>query len=157
MANLIRWYPVPDTRERQDEFELLLNDNFGAPTLLEIPLNWGPALDILESEDNFMVRADIPNVEPQTFDISLNNNVLTIRGQTKTEKTKNGTQYHMRERHFGHFSRTVTLPATVDPDVVEAYYEQGTLNIVVAKVTKSKPHPIPVRFNTPEREVIGGS
>ena len=62
----------------------------------------------------------------------------------------------MRERHFGHFSRTVTLPATVDPDVVEAYYEQGTLNIVVAKVTKSKPHPIPVRFNTPGREVIGG-
>jgi HSP20 family protein len=156
MTNLVRWCSVPDTTNRPDEFELLFDDTFSAPTLLEIPLNWRPALDLLESEDSFVIRADMPNVEPEALEISLDNNVLTICGETKGEEAKSGEQYRLRERHFGRFSRSVTLPASVNPKAVEACYEQGTLNILIAKVSKSKPRHIPVRFNTPRPEIIKG-
>jgi HSP20 family protein len=156
MTNLIRWNPVRDMMNLRNEFDRFFNDAFGTPTLWERPNNWGLALDVSENEENYIVKADIPNVEPDDLDISLNDNTLTIRGETKSEETKNGEQYHLQERHYGHFGRSITLPATVDPKAVEANYEQGTLRMVIPKAEESKTRRIPVQVGSNGKQTIKG-
>ena len=104
-----------------------------------------PTLDVEETEDKIIVRAEVPGVDAKDIDIQLRNNVLTIRGEKKEESEKKGKEFHRRERRYGAFYREVSLPAGVDPSQVQATCRDGVLTITMAKTEGEKPKRIEVK------------
>jgi len=92
-----------------------------------------PALDISETDTTITVKADLPGMDEQDLDVSLAGNTLTIRGEKKQEREETGRTYHTVERSYGSFSRSIRLPAAVQPDQVTADYKKGVLEIVLPK------------------------
>jgi HSP20 family protein len=135
------WDPFRTVRE---EVETLLS-NFGsdregwfAPMVL-------PPIDLCENDNTVKVKMDIPGIKPEEFDIQLNNNVLTVCGKREEEKEEKGQTFHRVERRSGCFSRSVTLPAAVDEDKVDAQYKDGVLTITMPKTEEAKSHRIKVK------------
>ena len=108
------------------------------------PVTWNLALDVAENKDEFLVKASIPGIHPDDLDITYADNVLTIKGETKEEKEIKEDQYHLRERRFGSFARSVTLPNKIQGDAIEARYEAGVLTLRLPKVEEAKPKKIAI-------------
>ncbi len=106
---------------------------------------WNPEIDIAETDNDIIVKAEIPGVDPKDIDISIDNNTLTIKGEKKEEKEENGKSYHRAERSYGSFTRTFELPAHVKADEVEAKDHQGLLKITLPKMEPSKAKKITVK------------
>ncbi|MGE0351902.1 MAG: Hsp20/alpha crystallin family protein [Gemmatimonadales bacterium] len=106
--------------------------------------SWAPACDIFEDKDGIRIVAEIPGVNPGDVKISLENNTLTLRGEKKQVAEETTERVHRYERSYGSFERTFALPTTVDPDRIEAHYEQGLLTVSLPKVEKARPREIPV-------------
>lgn len=104
-----------------------------------------PAFDIAEADDHFIVKADLPGIEPKSFDISLSGNLLTIRGEKKEEREEKNERYYTVERQFGSFSRTFMLPSDVEEDGIEASYKDGVLNVTIPKSARAKQKKIQVK------------
>jgi HSP20 family protein len=102
--------------------------------------DWNPALDLTETENSLVVEIEIPGINPDNIDISITADVLTFTGEKKKEAEEKGKTYHLVERIYGKFSRSIRLPTTVNPDQVEARYKDGILRITLGKteVAKSK-------------------
>jgi HSP20 family protein len=115
------------------------------------PLRGELALDVKETDDEYLVEASIPGINPDDLDITYNNRVLTIQGEKKEEKEEKETHYHLRERRFGRFSRTITLPMSVDADNIEAEYDKGVLMLHLPKVEEAKPKRISVHAGEHKR------
>ena len=109
--------------------------------------DWVPAIDIKEDEDRYLIRADVPGVEPDDLDITLDKGVLTLQGQrdTRNEEEKDGLR--RVERVSGKFYRRFNLPETADADAVSADYEQGVLEISIPKQAEAQPQRIQVKTN----------
>lgn len=103
------------------------------------------ALDVAEQDDAFIVKASIPGVPADDVEITLTDNVLTIKGEMKDDKEVKETNYHLRERRFGSFMRSVTLPTSVDADKIEAVNENGVLTLTLPKAEAVKPKKIEVK------------
>ncbi len=101
---------------------------------------WSPAVDIFETENELVVKADVPEVDPKNVTIQLENGTLTLKGERKFEEQKNGKGFHRIERSYGSFVRAFSLPDTVDGDKVKADYKNGVLTITLPKkeVAKAK-------------------
>ena len=93
----------------------------------------GPSLDISETDETVIVRAELPGVDPEDVQISVTDRMLHLSGEKKAENVRNGTHFHRLERRFGVFSRTVQLPCPVEVDEIEAIYKKGVLMIVMPK------------------------
>jgi HSP20 family protein len=106
-----------------------------------------PAFDIAEADDRFVVRADLPGIDPKDLDISLTGNVLIIRGEKKEEREEKNERYHAIERQFGSFSRSFILPADVREDGTEASYKDGVLRVNIPKSEPAKQKKISVKMN----------
>jgi len=104
-----------------------------------------PAFDVSETDDHIIVKADLPGVDVKDLDISIVGNVLTVRGEKKQEKEEKNESYHRIERSYGSFSRSISLPAEVNPDAVEAVYKDGVLKLTIPKAEKSKPKKIEIK------------
>lgn len=104
-----------------------------------------PSLDLSETDDAVEVKMDVPGVKPADIDIQINGNLLTISGQRQEEKQEKGRTFHRVERRSGGFSRTVTLPCTVDEAKVDAQYRDGILRVNMPKTAESKAHKIKVK------------
>lgn len=106
---------------------------------------WIPAVDILENENELVVKADVPDVKFEDIDVKLENGTLTLRGERKFEKeaTEKGG-WHRVERSYGTFERSFTLPETVDPEHVKAEYTNGVLTVTLAKKELAKPRQVKV-------------
>jgi HSP20 family protein len=114
----------------------------------ETPLvgNWLPPVDILEDKDAVRIAAELPGVKPEDVKISMENNVLTIRGEKRLERREgNGERSHRFERAYGMFERAFTVPASVDAERIEAKYEQGVLTVTLPKVERAKPREINIK------------
>jgi HSP20 family protein len=107
---------------------------------------WNLALDAVENDDAFVISASLPGIGPDDIDVTLEDNVLTIKAETNADETVKEGDYRLRERRFGAFSRSVRLPGDVDAEGVEASYEHGVLNLVVPKAETAKPKKISVNF-----------
>lgn len=149
---LTRWDPFREMMNMRSQMDRLLNDFVGSSTGLAEGLAGGLTggwqqlpLDVSESDDAYMVRASIPGVEPEELEISLQNNTLTIRGETKSEQEREGERWHLRERRMGQFQRTISLPNNVEPDQVGAMYENGVLTLTLPKSQEAKPRRINVQ------------
>ena len=116
----------------------LMENAFVGPQLVGQTSLWDFALDVSENQDEFQVKASLPGINPDDLEITYNNNTLTIRGETKAEEEREETQYHVRERRFGGFARSITLPTSIQADAIEANYENGILRLSVAKKTPVK-------------------
>ena len=110
----------------------------------EQQLEWAPPLDVGETDEAIQVTAELPGVDPKEVDISLTDDVLTIHGEKKAEKEERKRDYHRIERSYGSFTRTVRLPASVDPEKVEATFKEGVLTISLSKKEEAKPRRVKV-------------
>jgi HSP20 family protein len=133
--------------------ERLFDDASRGPRVLTWePAELGFALDVYETDDALVVKAALPGVQPEQVDISVIGDVLTVKGETKSEdETKDGN-YHRRELRYGSFARSIALPTRVDHDKAEAKFENGILAITLPKAEEAKPKSIKIAAH----EVIEG-
>lgn len=107
---------------------------------------WSPAVDIYETENELVLKADLPEVDPKNVGIQLENGTLTLKGERKFEDQKNGKGFHRIERSYGSFVRAFSLPDTVDGDKVKADYKNGVLTVTLPKKEVAKPKTINVEI-----------
>jgi HSP20 family protein len=107
--------------------------------------SWAPAVDILEKKDAIVIRADLPGFKAEDVEVTVDNGVLTIRGERKFEEASQGATYHRVERSFGLFERTFTLPNSVDVSKVEARFKDGEMNVNLPKREELKPRSVKVK------------
>ena len=141
---LTRWDPLKDMvnlRNTVDRmFETTLNDlDMNTQTL-----SWGLPLDVIENDDNFLVKASVPGIDPDELEITFSDNVLTIRGEVKSEEEVKEARYHMRERRYGSFARSISLGSRIQGDKIEARYENGVLELTLPKSEEVKPKRIQI-------------
>jgi HSP20 family protein len=107
--------------------------------------SWDLALDVAENKDEFVVKASIPDINPDDLEITFTDSTLTIKGETKEDKDIKEEQYHLRERRYGSFSRSITLPNKVKADAIEASYDAGVLTLKLPKTEEVKPKKIAIQ------------
>ena len=118
---------------------------------------WAPAVDIYETEHELVVKADLPDVNPQDLDIRVENNILTIRGERKFENKVNEENYLRVERSYGSFSRSFQLANSVNSDAINADYQNGVLTLSIPKREEAKPKQIKVNVGTPTMAAAAGA
>lgn len=153
--SLIRWNPTRELttwpRElfgMQREFNRLFEDMFRGGMQAEESTGksfWTPAVDIAEQENEYVVKVELPGITREDVKITLESNVLTIRGEKKQEKDTKEGSYHRVERSYGSFQRSFTLPTSVKSDKIDALYKDGLLTVVLPKVEEAKPKQIEVK------------
>ncbi len=140
---LSRWDPFREMLSMRRTMDRLIegtmNEEEGA--LAE----WGLALDVVEDEEAYLVKASVPGIKPEDLDITFNKGLLTIRGEIKDESDTTKGQYHLRERRYGSFSRTISIPSSVEAEKIDADYKDGILTLKMPKSEETKPKRIPIR------------
>jgi HSP20 family protein len=106
--------------------------------------SWAPTVDIYEHDNTIVLKAEIPGVDPKDVDIRVENNTLTLRGERKVDQEVKHDNYHRVERAYGQFSRSFTLPNTVDTEKIQAEYKDGVLKVALPKREEAKPKRIQV-------------
>ncbi len=145
---LVRWDPFRELEEVSDR----LNRVFARPAARSsngketmIVADWTPSVDISETEGEYQIKAEIPDVKKEDVKVTLEDGVLTIQGERKHEKEEKGKKYHRIERSYGSFVRTFSLPDVIDNDKVKAEFKDGVLNLHLPKSEKAKPKAIEVK------------
>ena len=147
MPGLIIWKDQEINKLRRDIdglFDRLLDD-FGLHLSLR-PARQVPFIDLSETEDALIIRAEIPGIDPEDLDISITEYNLTIKGEMKQEHVEGGVDYHRTERRYGYFSRTLQLPCPIMTEGVKAEYKKGVLNIVMPKYKPDRPRQVKIRL-----------
>lgn len=126
----------PNLRVFQDTVSRLFSEPASRP--------WTPAVDIFETENDLVLKADLPDIDPKAIEIQIENDTLTLKGERKFEQEKDGKGYHRLERSYGSFVRAFSLPETVDAENVKADYKAGVLTITLAKKAVAKPRSIKI-------------
>jgi HSP20 family protein len=151
--SLIRWEPIAELNTIQNEMNRLFNTFFDQPASTArggAPARrWIPAMDLVETADHYVVRADLPGVSDEDVDVQLQDNVLTISGERKAEQQTTQEGYYRLERAAGAFSRALTLPDGVDPGAVHAQFDRGVLEISIPKPEQKKPRQVQIKLGTP--------
>lgn len=139
---LSRRDPFREMMTMRRAMDRLIDSTFGE----EMPdqPEWSLSLDVVEDEDNYVVKASVPGVKPEDIEITYNKGVLTIKGEIKDESEKTTGQYHLRERRYGAFSRSISLPSTVETDNIQANYQDGILTLNLPKAEEVKPKRIAI-------------
>jgi HSP20 family protein len=139
-----RWDPFREVVSLRDAVNSLLQESFVRP--IGIPGDGAATLplDIAETENEFVIKAALPGVRPEDVQITAHGDTLTIRGEIKADEEKKGEQYHLRERRFGQFQRTVTLPTPISADQAQAHFENGVLTLTLPKAEEAKPKQIKI-------------
>ena len=147
---LVRWEPVRELTSLQTEMNRLFNTFFDAPTGTGEQgagpaRRWVPAMDLVEADDHFVLRADLPGLDENDVAIEVDGDVLTVSGERKAEHEERGEGFHRIERSYGAFRRSLTLPDGVDPEAVGATFEKGVLEIRIPKPEERRPRRVSIR------------
>jgi HSP20 family protein len=160
MANLTRWDPFREMEMMSNLLDRVWeNTQLTRPRLMSSSA-WGLPLDVIEHDDSFLVKASIPGVQPEDIEITFNDQTLTIRGEAKSEVDKDDARYHLQERRFGKFARSITLPTRINADQIEANYHAGVLVLTLPKAEEAKSRRIEVASGKSEQagdHIIAGS
>jgi len=153
MASITRWDPFRELNLLQDRMNRLFQESWGQGALTRgeegMPsASFVPPVDIYEDGNNIVVKAEVPGIDPKDIDVRMENNTLTIRGERKFEKDEKEENFHRVERRYGSFYRAFTLPNTVEGDKCEANYNNGVLEIRLAKRAEAKPKQIKVNVGS---------
>jgi HSP20 family protein len=147
---LTRWDPFQDMLRLRNAVDRMFEDVYSGDRGLVRTSNLGLALDVAENEDEFIVKASLPGIKADDIDITYTENTLTIKGEVEEDKEVNEAQYHMRERRYGTFSRSITLPSKVKTENIEANYENGVLTVHMPKAEEVKPKRIAIKASSPK-------
>ncbi|HZI17586.1 MAG TPA: Hsp20/alpha crystallin family protein [Pyrinomonadaceae bacterium] len=133
--NITRFDPFRDLRALQDEVNRLFSTSYGRSYGDESFSRgvWAPNVDIFENKDEIVLEAELPGMNREDFELTVENNVLTLRGERKFERKDEGENFHRVERSYGSFARSFTLPQTISPEGVTAEYQNGLLRVVMKK------------------------
>jgi HSP20 family protein len=143
-----RWDPFRGMSVLQDQVNRIFEDSLFRGRLDDSALtSWAPAVDIYEDGNQVVIKADLPEINEKDLDLRVENNTLTIRGERKFEKKVDEDNYLRVERAYGSFSRSFSLPNTVNADAVKAEYKNGVLTVTLPKREESKPKQIKVSVN----------
>jgi HSP20 family protein len=149
MTTISRWEPFQGLSTLHDQVNRLFNESVlrgqGEDSALT---TWSPAVDIYETENELVVKADLPDVAEKDIDVRVENNLLTIRGERKFEKSVSEDNYLRVERSYGAFSRSFSLPNTVNAEAIHAEYKNGVLTVNMPKREESKPRQVKVSISS---------
>jgi HSP20 family protein len=138
--SLTHFDPLANIRVFEDAFSRMLSEPANRP--------WSPAVDIYETENELVLKADLPDVEQKEIDVHVENQTLTIAGERKFEKQDAGKGYHRMERSYGAFVRSFAVPNTFDTEHIAAEYSNGVLTVKLPKKEAAKPRQIKVEVRT---------
>jgi HSP20 family protein len=144
MTVITRWDPFREFTTLQDRLNRLFRDSFGEGQEALSTSSFAPPVDVYEDEHNVTLKIEVPGIDEKDIDVRIENNTLTVHGERKFEKEEKEENYRRVERQYGSFTRSFTLPNTVDPENVQANYEKGLLKIKLAKKAEAKPKQIKV-------------
>jgi HSP20 family protein len=147
MATIARLEPFRGLSTLQDQFNRLFNESSRNHTEESALTTWAPAVDIYETPNELVVKADLPDVNEKDIDVRVENNLLTIRGERKFEKSVSEENFLRVERTYGSFSRSFSLPNTVNAEAIGAEYKNGVLTVTLPKREESKPRQVKVTVN----------
>ena len=150
MTVLTRWDPFREFVTLQDRMNRLFRDSYGPEGREETltTANFAPPVDVYEDEHNVALKIEVPGIEEKDIDVRIENNTLTVHGERKFEKEEKEENFRRVERRYGSFTRTFTLPRTVDQESVQADYDKGILKIKLAKREEAKPKQIKVNVGS---------
>ena len=158
---LIRWEPVRELQTIQNEMNRLFGTFFDQPPAggsTQTLRRWIPAMDLVETDDDFVLRADLPGLSEQDVNIELEDSVLTVSGERKAEHEERQEGYYRVERSSGAFSRSLTLPEGVNADGIRASFDRGVLEVRVPKPEARKPRKVAISVGGTEApKTIEGS
>ena len=155
-SNLNRWEPFRGAATLHEHLNRVFGEGFGRAEESNLT-TWAPAVDILETEHELVVKADLPDVDPKELDIRVENNILTIRGERKFQKQVNENNYLRVERSYGSFARSFSLANTVNSEAIKADYQNGVLTLSIPKREEAKPKQIKVSVGSPAVAATAGA
>ena len=145
MATIRRWDPIRDLMSIEDDLSRMLGRTFAGAEPVLASGGWIPPLDLYEKEDGFVVTLEVPGIDPEAVEVSVEDSTLTISGAREFYGEATEEQFHRMERRFGAFSRVITLPTKADPERIQATYDRGILTVEVPKSEQAKPRRITVK------------
>jgi len=147
-----RWDPFREAISLRDAMNSLLQESFIRPGSMPAQDGVGTlALDIGETEDDYVIKASLPGIKPEDVQITIHGETLTIRGESKTEEEKKGQTWHLRERRSGSYQRSVALASPVNADKAQAHFDHGVLTLTLPKAEQAKPRQIKISGSTPSQ------
>jgi HSP20 family protein len=147
MTTIAHLEPFRGLSNLQNQFNKIFNDSFRNQAEESALTTWAPAVDIYETPNELVVKADLPDVNEKDIDVRVENNLLTIRGERKFEKSVSEENYLRVERTYGSFSRSFSLPNTVNAEAIGAEYKNGVLTVNLPKREESKPRQVKITVN----------
>ncbi len=157
---LVRWEPVRELTSLQSEMNRLFNTFFDSPTTSSganggAVRRWVPAMDLVETDGHFVLRADLPGLSEEDVAIELEDDVLTLTGERKTEHEEKREGFYRVERSFGHFRRSLTLPEGVNAEAIEAHFDKGVLEVRIPKPEQRKPRRVAIQVGESRTTIEG--
>ena len=143
---IVRWEPLRDLMTAQTDFGRLFREAF-APFSGETEIStraWAPPVDIYETENDIVVKAELPGVDPKDVEVRIEDNTLYLKGERKFEKEVKEQNYHRVERSYGSFARSFSLPSSIDASTVKAEFKDGLLTVTMPKREEAKPKTVKV-------------
>jgi HSP20 family protein len=154
---LVRWEPVRERSSLQNDMNRLFNTFFNTTTGANgaTPRRWVPAMDLVETDDHFVLKADLPGLSEEDVHVDVDNDVLTVSGERKGEHEDKRDGFVRVERSYGSFRRSLTLPEGVDADAVTASFDRGVLEISIPKPEQRKPRRVAIQVGSASAPVEG--
>jgi HSP20 family protein len=146
MTVITRWDPFREFSTLQDRMNRLFRETQGPEEALTTT-SFAPPVDVYEDEHTVTLKIEVPGIDEKDIDVRIENNVLTVHGERKFEKEEKEENFRRVERQYGSFTRTFTLPTTVDAEKVSANYDKGILKVVLPKKAEAKPKQIKVNVS----------
>jgi len=144
---LVRWDPFRDIITLRERMDKMFEDSlarFRMPEEATMPTFWSPSVDIYETDENIVLKAELPGVDKKEVSVEVKDNTLFLKGERKREKEVKEENYHRVERSFGTFMRSFSLPVTVKQDQVKAKFKDGVLEVTLPKAEEAKPKQVKV-------------
>jgi HSP20 family protein len=150
MTLLTRWDPVRDLASMQNRINRFVRESYSpeGPEEALTTTSFAPPVDIYEDEHTITVKMEVPGIDEKDIDVRIDNNTLTVHGERKMEKEEKEENFRRVERQYGSFTRSFTLPSSVDSGQVSAHYDKGVLKINLAKKAEAKPKQIKVNVGS---------
>ena len=154
MTTITRWDPVQDMLSLREAMNQLFEESVVNPTATRRGQAMTPALDLSETPDAYIVELSVPGLKAENLEVTMENSILTVKGEIKQETEDKKRNYHRIERRYGSFVRTVGLPTTVKADAITASLNDGILRLDIPKAEEVKPRKINVAINSNPAPVI---
>jgi len=156
MTQLTRWDPLRDLATMQNRINRFVRESYSpeAPEEVLTTTSFAPPVDIYEDEHTITVKMEVPGIDEKDIDVRIENTTLTVHGERKIEKEEKEENFRRVERQYGSFTRSFTLPSSVDTGQVSAHYDKGVLKLSLAKKAEAKPKQIKVNVGS-EKAVEG--